>query len=53
MSSNRKDRLALSIYLLIIVGMLGFGLGNHEQMLSGTKSYDFIKGYIFIKRRYF
>jgi hypothetical protein len=48
MSSNRKDRIALSIYLLIIVSMLGFGLGNHEEILSGNRSSGFIKSYVFI-----
>lgn len=48
MSSKRKDRLAFSIYFLIIMSMLVFGLANHEQILNGTISHDFIKGYIFI-----
>ena len=48
MSNNKKDRLAFSIYFLIIVSMLVFGLANHEQILNGTISDDFIKGYIFI-----
>jgi hypothetical protein len=46
--NNKKDKLVISLYWLLIISMLMFGFVNHDYYLAETRSLEFIKGYIFI-----